>query len=635
MCGINGFVTRRKVDYEILNQEINGLNDLIVHRGPDSDGVYIEQNEEFSVVMGMRRLSIIDLHSGDQPIFSEDKKLVIVFNGEIYNYKSLREELESNGLQFDTESDTEVVLKLYESEGEKSFRKLDGMYAFSIYDRTKEKIFLARDYFGEKPLYYSLIDGEFIYGSELKAVLKHQRTNPKICSTGFNLYFRLTYIPAPFTIYDGIFKLEPNHYLAFDVSAGTYDISIIDDFVIPKRKKNISFEAAKEEVKSMIYKSVLSRSIADVPLGTFLSGGVDSSIVSLCLSQQSSIPIETFSIGFEKKSFDETDKSRTVANLIQSNHHEFIIGEKDLYENVNQILLNFDEPFADSSSLPTFIVANKTRQYVKVALTGDGGDEVFGGYNKYYVSQLNDRYTRVIPQRIHASIGKILSPLLKTSNDDRGLRFKIKRLLNSINYNDKYYWDIISLGFVSDEVPNFINSSYFQTSLFKHYEDKSGIKAPITLTDFRRIDRMLSLEGDMLVKVDRTSMLNSLECRAPFLSKEIWSYTSSLPEKYLLNRWNKKYILKEAFKDQFPKGFLEKGKSGFGVPVGDWLKSSLKQELMSYIEVDKLKEQNIFKTDEIIKLVVDHINGKVDNTFKVWTFYCFQKWYFTSFLGAK
>lgn len=628
MCGINGFIKRKSKISGTASAEINRMNDLIIHRGPDEDGVFVESKNDLNIAMGMRRLSIIDLNSGKQPIFSEDNNLVIVFNGEIYNYLTLKKDLQKKGVEFKTSSDTEVILKLYENEGESSFKKLDGMFAFSIYDKKKNKVYIGRDFFGEKPLYYSNLNNQFVWGSELKSLINNLKCKPTINTNGLNLFFRLTYIPAPYTIYDGIHKLEPNHFIVYDLNNQTYSIKEID---IPEKNiknKNIKLKTAKSKVKDLVYNSVASRSIADVPLGTFLSGGVDSSIVSLCLAQYKSTPIDTFSIGFEKKAYDETDKSRVVSKLIGSKHHEFIIGEKDIQNNVEEILLNFDEPFADSSSLPTYLVANRTKDYVKVALTGDGGDEVFGGYNKYYIGKMNNIYTSIIPRKLHNFIVNTTSPLLKSTNDKRGLKYKTDRLLNSVDYRGEHYWDIISLGYTNNNLHKYLSPNLVNQDIFEEYKTKIGIDKAESLTDFRTIDKHISLEGDMLVKVDRTSMLNSLECRAPFLNKKIWNYTNTLPENFLLKGWNKKYILKEAFKDQFAEGFLDKSKSGFGAPVGDWLKSSLKNELESYTSSHKLEEQGIFNVDHIRELVINHLNGRVNNTFKVWTFFCFQKWYY-------
>lgn len=626
MCGINGILYKSSKDDQAVRQALTKMNDLIIHRGPDEDGTFSFSGTNFALGMAMRRLSIIDLSSGQQPIYSKDKSIVIVFNGEIYNYKLLREQLIIDGIELHTNSDTEVILKLYEQKGVEAFKLLDGMFAFSIYDANINKVFIARDFFGEKPLYYTENKDKLCWASELKSLVNQLDYKPEISKKGLNLYFKLTYIPAPFTIYEGVQKLEANKYIVYDTQTFELNIETIHNEK-PKTTSNLSFNDAKKEVRQRVFDSVASRSIADVPLGTFLSGGVDSSVVSFCLSEINDSKIETFSIGFEKASYDETDKSRVVANQIGSNHHEFIINENDLKHNINDILLNFDEPFADSSSLPTYLVSNKTRSNVTVALTGDGGDEVFGGYNKYYVGKLNQKYTNVVPKVLHNQIDKFSDSFLKRKDDNRGFKYKLNKLIKTISYDDDYYWGIISLGFQNDEINQYLNTDFQSPSVFDYYKAETKISSPKSLNDFRTIDRHISLEGDMLVKVDRTSMMNSLECRAPFLNRELFEFTMTLPEDYLIKKWSKKHILKEAFKDDFPEGFLEKSKQGFGVPVGDWLREGLRQELEHYIDLSFLKQQAIFNSDTIVNLVKNHLSGKQDNTFKVWTYFCFQKWY--------
>ena len=623
MCGINGFVSKSDKEEKVIYGILDKMNQKIIHRGPDQDGFFTENSQDFSVGMAMRRLSIIDLSTGKQPIFSLDNQKIIVFNGEIYNYKILRQE-HLTDYNFKTNSDTEVILALYEKYGVQSFDMLDGMFAFSIYDKKRNKIIIVRDFFGEKPLYYTKTNDHFVWASELKSLIKALPVQPKINTISLNIFFQLTYIPAPYSVYENIFKLEANHYLEVDCSSLSFEIhEIKHDF---KSYGVLSKPEAVRTTHDLVQESISSRSIADVSVGTFLSGGVDSSIVSLSLAQQSSTKIETFSIGFDKKSFDETDKSRTVAKLINSNHHEFIISEKDLTANIDEIILNFDEPFADSSALASYIVASKTKEFVTVALTGDGGDEVFGGYNKYYMGSLNANYTKFIPKPIHDSLLSGVSSLLITNKDNRGKRFKVNRLLKSINYEDDFYYKIISLGFQESEVKEVLKQNLFNENPLAYFKNKIGDNTK-ALTDFRNIDKIISLEGDMIVKVDRTSMLASLECRAPFLNKELWNFTSQLPENYLINGWDKKHILKESFKKYFPKDFLNKSKKGFGVPVGDWLKTDLKNELLSYVDKSFIEMQDIFYYDAVSSLVKNHLDSKIDNTFKVWTLFCFQKWY--------
>ena len=621
MCGINGILSFKK---KSLSKEINSMNDLIIHRGPDDEGIFVEENDNYFLALGMRRLSIIDLESGSQPIFSDDKQVVIVFNGEIYNYKDLKKELEFNNISFNTNSDTEVILKLYLKYGTESFSKLDGMFAFSIYDKRVNKLYMARDFFGEKPLYYSHNKSGLLWASELKSLKSQLVHKPKNCKKALELYFSLTYIPAPYTIYEEIFKLEPNKYIEYCIKSNNILIHKIKENS-KEQVFNGSFETAKEKTKKLVHQSVMSRSISDVPIGTFLSGGVDSSIVSYCLSKTTEKKIDTFSIGFEKKRFDEREKSRVVAKLINSHHHEFILNEKSLHNDLDKILNNFDEPFADSSALPTYLVSNITSKYVKVALTGDGGDEVFGGYNKYHINSINNFYTNLIPEKTHKLLKNPFLYLLKTNDDNRGLRFKVRKTIDSIDYNNNFYWNMISLGFKENEIHKLIINS--SGEIFNYYKDCLGLNKSKTLSNLRNIDKHLSLEGDMLVKVDRTSMLSSLECRAPFLNKKLWQFTNSLPSNYLIKNSSKKHILKESFKDVFPSNFLEKSKKGFGVPVGDWLRSILKDELMFLCDKSFIEDQNLFNYNYVQEIVNRHLSGLEDNTFKVWTYFCFQKWY--------
>jgi asparagine synthase (glutamine-hydrolysing) len=630
MCGINGIISNTNKNESQLRKDLAEMNQLIFHRGPDEDGFYIDTSESNSVAMAMRRLSIIDLSTGKQPMYTENNQIGIVFNGEIYNYRILKQQMIDAGVTFNTTSDTEVILKLYEQKGAEAFKELDGMFAFSIHDKIKNKVFIARDFFGEKPLYYTKTKTDFVYGSELKSLINYIPHKPNICKEGLNPYFRLSYIPAPYSIYEDILKLPSNHYIDFDLATDDFTIHEIEK-PKPIVKRNISFDDAKKEVYNEVFKSVETRSIADVSLGTFLSGGVDSSVVTHCLAEISSEKIETFSIGFEKKAYDETDKSQVVAKLVNSNHHEFIVKENDFRDGIDDILLNFDEPFADSSALPTHLVSKKASDYVKVALTGDGGDEVFGGYNKYYMGKLNNKYTKVVPKGLHKQIIKLSSGLLNTKDDNRGKRFKLNRLLKAFNYDGNQYWNIISLAFTDQEKAQLLQNNSLIDDTFAEFKTRYNQHNPKNLTDFRIVDKNVSLEGDMLVKVDRTSMMSSLECRAPFLNKAIWNLTNTLPENFLMKGWNKKYILKEAFADKFAPGFLDKSKQGFGVPVGDWLRASLKPDLESFIEPKLLESQGIFNSDFIINLVKNHISGKEDNSLRVWSFYAFQKWYLNTY----
>jgi asparagine synthase (glutamine-hydrolysing) len=626
MCGINGIISNTS-SLLSLKERLIQANDLIYHRGPDDTGLFAAETNNYSIVMGMRRLSIIDILGGSQPIYSSSGDIVIVFNGEIYNYLELRLELVQLGHSFATQGDTEVVLKIYEIFGIVGFVKLDGMFAFSIYDRRINKVILGRDFFGEKPLYYTHNNKSISWGSELKSIIQMCETSFNLSSKGLMLYFQLNYIPAPYTIYEGIYKLEPGHILFIDCTS--CDVTTEEIWKASMESDNTksisSFDDAKAKVKELVFESVRSRAISDVPIGSFLSGGVDSSIISLCLAKQSKEPIKTFTIGFAKSSFDESAKAKVVSDLIKSEHHEWIIDFDDIKGSLDLVLNNFDEPFADMSALPTFLVSKLASNEVKVVLTGDGGDELFAGYNKYYAGKISRIYNSVFPQFSRQILMLIVDYITKQKNDERGLRFKFRKVLNAISNGGDYFYQIISLGFQIRDLNMYV----------KHFSQNFSVEEIMNLKvkmesvhDFREIDRHVTLEGGLLVKLDRVSMLNSLECRAPFLNKELWNFSDTLPENYLLKGWNKKYLLKEAFKEYFPKDFLEQPKQGFTVPIGDWLRTSLKAELLSYIESHELEKQNIFHAINIQRLVLDHINSKEDNTFKVWNFYCFQKWYY-------
>lgn len=631
MCGINGIVAFGRKQEKIARKVIK-MNETIVHRGPDDFGEFIDTKDHYSIGMGMRRLAIIDIKTGQQPMYSDDFQIAICFNGEIYNFLELKNGLISKGVHFKTTSDTEVILRMYETEGTASFSKLDGMFAFSIYDKRAGRLVIARDYFGEKPLYYVKTDDLFAWGSELKSLRRNDLFHEKISPFSVNLFFKFTYIPAPYTIYENVFKLEPGHYLELDLvnhelSINTYRTEIqITNF--PK----ISFNDALVKTRELVFDTVRSRSISDVPIGAFLSGGVDSSIVSFCLSKVSEKPIDTFSIGFKNKLFDESKKAALVAKMINSRHHEYILNEEDLLGNISGIIANFDEPFADSSALPSYFVSKMASRHVKVVLTGDGGDEVFGGYNKHLITKANRYYTNFVPEVLHKSLAKVVQPILTDNNDVRGFKFQLNKLLNSIDYRNNQYWNIVSLGFVEDDRRKVLKRFIVSNELLLHYKKKYGKEAVRNLNDMREIDRILSLEGDLLPKVDRTSMQSSIECRAPFLNVALWNFTKSLPEKYLIKGVEKKWLIRKAFQKEFPAGFLDLKKHGFGIPVGDWLRTHFHEDIVRYSERSLIKEQGIFDYENLSNIVSSHLRKERDYTFQVWSFYCFQVWYFNEFM---
>ena len=618
MCGINGYID--KTNSKNLSSIIHQMNKILIHRGPDDSGFLVKNN----IALGMQRLSIIDIENGVQPMQNNDKSISIVFNGEIYNHKNLRKDLISEGVTFKTQSDTEVIIKLYELYGIRSFSMLDGMFAFSIIDLNINKVLIARDFFGEKPLYYLNNNETISWASELKSILSVLNNKPKICKRSLNLFFKLTYIPPPFSIFEGIKKLESNHFLSIDLK--TYKTQKKE---IKQNFKKYNFEnqkQIKDTVKDSVFSSVKSRAVSDVPITSFLSGGVDSSIITYCLAKNSSSRIDTFSIGFQKKSFDESFKAKIVSKLVGSNHHSIICEEKNMLSHIDDVILNFDEPFADSSALPSYLVAKETSKFFKVALTGDGGDEIFGGYNKYLTTKIVSNYIKIVPKNIHNVIKNNYHRFFPVKSDERGLNFKIKKFLDAVNYDGKTFFNMISLGYSKDIMLEILNNKFLDNSGWDYFY-KIMPKNPKLLNDFKEIDTILSLDGDLLTKVDRTSMLNSIECRSPFLNKELWNMSLQIDDNYLINGLNKKYILKESFKEFFPKKFLDLPKKGFGVPVGDWLRTFLKEELLYFSSKNIIEKQQIFNFLNLNKLINLHIERKNDYSFQLWTFFCFQKWY--------
>jgi asparagine synthase (glutamine-hydrolysing) len=631
MCGIGGFLSKADNEFN-LKDILNTINLYQFHRGPNKQNVYIDNK----IGLCHQRLSILDLENGNQPMISDNGKIILIFNGEIYNYKSLQNKLINKGIEFKTNSDTEVILKGYELEGISFFKKLTGMFSCSILDKNLNILYLIRDRVGEKPLYYFNNAEHFIFSSELKGIKNviknYLNERLEINNEALHIYFQLGFIPSPHTIYNKICKLKPGSFLTFNLNHYTFSINNYWDFNNFNLNNQIThFSEAKKKLKSKFFDIIEDQMIADVPIGGFLSGGVDSSIICAVMSKISRKKINTFSIGFTDKNFDERSRSNLVAQHIQSNHHSFVLEYTNIQDDLENILLNFDEPFADSSALPNFFVSKKTKEHVTVALTGDGGDEVFGGYNRYFMPSIGNKYRSFVPNSIHNNFIKPLINTIRQKNDNRGTLFKIQKFVNSLgNSENEDIKNIISLAFQKHEVSKLLitkPSNYDFEELFEKSIDFNQ------LNKSRFIDFKVSLEGDMLVKVDRTSMLNSLECRAPFLNHELIEFSYNIPNEFLIYKNETKYILKKTFEDLLPQNLFNLKKSGFGVPVGDWLRNNLKSNLIEFSNKDFLNSQKIFNTSFIQKLIKEHLTQERDHTFKIWSFYCFQLWYLKSYLN--
>ncbi len=620
MCGIVGFYKKKEVNFDIIT-----LTACLNKRGPDASGVY----SKGSVSLGHARLSIIDLATGQQPMLSDDKKLVLVFNGEIYNFKQLRNSLVNSGFNFKTQSDTEVILIGYQYWGiDTLLENLEGMFAFALWDEKLNKLFIARDKFGEKPLFYFENENGLFFASELKAI-EPALLNKSINLEALNQYFSLTYIPAPLTIYNGVYKLEPGHYLSIDSSnvVSKKQFYNLKNIVENNQNNQIDdYTEAQRLLKELLFDSVEKRMVSDVPLGSFLSGGIDSSIISAIMAKISNTPINTFSIGFTEKAYDESERAQLVAKHIKANHTQHMLSVEELLTYTNEIIDYFDEPFGDSSAIPSYMVAKKAREKVTVVLTGDCADELFGGYEKYLGNYYAEKWNNY-PNILKNIVTKTIYNLPHNSVTNHTLR-KVKKVITSAELTDNNrYLNLTSLGYNETEKQKLFNEQLYTNSSFQSLKYYNQLNTDNQLAKTLYSDVNLVLEGDMLPKVDRMCMINSLEARVPFLDSKIVDLSFKLPNKFKINGTNKKRILKDTFGYLLPKETLSFSKKGFGIPIRIWFKNELKSELLTLLEKDFIVAQNIFNPDYIEQLVNEHMSNKENHSTKLWLLFVFQKWY--------
>ena len=629
MCGIVGFLTSKAKnipEYEVLKT----MRDVLIHRGPDDVGEYVRPLDEKGpyVFLGHRRLSIIDLAGGHQPLSNEDGTVWVVFNGEIYNFKELREILKGRGHQFRTYSDTEVIAHAYEEYKENCFKYFNGMFAIGIWDGKRNRLVLARDRLGKKPLYYSDINETFIFASELKAIMLYPSFPRKVDPLSLMKYLFYEFIPCPHTIFRDAKKLPPASYLVWN--EGRIEVKEYwSPFDSRKVEEKVSETEATLRITELLRQSVKRRLISDVPLGIFLSGGIDSSTVAALAQEEDPGKIETFSIGFEDASFDESRYALLASKHLGTKHHEQTMGPTDLLNLVPRLPDILDEPMADASILPTYLLSKFTREYVKVALGGDGGDELFAGYPTYLAHKFARQYER-LGAPLHSML-TFLGNLLPVSDNNISFDFKVKKFLSGIGYSDSirnFIWlgsfsfpDLLPV-LSSEIIPHFDRDRLVEEILA--YERGFPLTDRTSLLQF--LDLKLYLQEAILVKVDRASMACSLEVRAPFLDYEFVEFVTGIPSSLKLKGLTSKYILKSAMESFLPKEVIHRKKKGFGVPIAKWVKGPLKELFGDLLSPDRIGREGFLNPKYVTPLLQDHLVNKRDNRKQLWTLLVWELW---------
>ncbi|MBB3107746.1 asparagine synthase (glutamine-hydrolyzing) [Psychrobacter luti] len=612
MCGLLGVVDYKKnINTSLFTEMLNSLK----HRGPDDEGLDVFSLDSCSIFLGHRRLSIIDISSnGHQPMLYEH--LAIIYNGEVYNFKHIRQELILNGYSFDSNTDTEVILKSYHLWGIHCVHKFRGMFAFAIYDSEQKDIVIFRDRVGVKPLYYSLTDDAFKFSSELKPLMNYPDFNKDIDFEAVSSYLQFGYIQAPKTIFKNVQKLLPGHYLKYDI-VSKYLVKecywSIDDFY----ENQIAAENVVDDLESTITEAFNLRMIADVPVGIFLSGGIDSSLVAAIVQKNSKIPINTFTIGFEDKSFDESNYAKDIAGYLGTNHTELICKKEDALEIIMKLPKIFDEPFADISAIPTVLVSELAKKQVSVVLSGDGGDELFCGYPSYMLMEKRFKLLSRVPFR--KTLRKISNifpvPIFIQNKFDGKLYSRVIKFKNMLDHDDIVNtFKVANSVFSKDEIKGLIREGYFFS---KDIPATTSNLEKMMISDFKGY-----LPDDLMVKIDRSTMSASLEGREPLLDHKIIEFAASLPVSYKEN----KDILKIILGRYIPEELFLRKKQGFGIPLNDWLREDLKYLIDQYLGEELIKKYSIFDYGYISKLLEAFYAKKNDDN-KVWVLLIFQMWF--------
>jgi len=633
MCGIAGIINIDSNPERLLLEE---MCRIMTHRGPDGEGYYIDG----PVALGHRRLSIIDIEGGKQPLSNEDGTIWITYNGEIYNFLELKEELTGKGHRFKTKSDTETIVHAYEEHGIKCLEKLRGMFAFGVWDDKKKVLFLARDRLGKKPLYYYFDNKKFVFASELKAILQDKRINKKINTKAVADYLTYNYIPFPETIFRGIYKLPPGHFMTVriiqDVKNSQIDMKLEERLEISVQQYwdieyNPDYSLSEDDwavsLREKLQEAVKLRLISDVPLGAFLSGGIDSSTIVALMSMVQDNPVKTFSIGFKEEDFSEIKYAREIAKRFGTEHYEMIV-EPDAMEVLPHLAWEFDEPFADSSAIPTYYVSKMARQHVTVILSGDGGDETFAGYRRYLWANDMHRYDW-LPIALKKILFGIPAALFPEGIKGKGMlthlsRDPFERYAGLNTFSDhNYLKNVLSRDVIADVKQNYNGKTPNYPYLKKYYD---SCKSDDYLTKIQYVDTKTYLAEDILTKVDRASMLCSLETRAPLLDHEVIEFAARIPSSFKIDNSETKHILKRAMKGILPEEILFRKKMGFGVPLVYWFKKDLSEYARDILLSQNATQRNIFNVNYIQTLLENHQKKGRDLSARIWALLFFEHW---------
>ncbi len=638
MCGICGYISKNRIGED----ELRSMNDTMYHRGPNDSGVEIyEAKGGYSIGFAQRRLSILDLSPlGHQPMHSKDKRITVIFNGEIYNFLELKKEL--SGYEFKSNCDTEVIIAAYLKWGKDFAYHIHGMFAIALYDRETEDVYLVRDRIGKKPLYYYHDGDTIIFGSELKPIIKAPGFIKDINRSVIPRYLYHQYINDPDTIYKNVYKLEPGsvlHYHMGSIKKWKY-WDLFKVYAENAANPVTSYEEAKSELKKKLQKAVADRMIADVPLGSFLSGGYDSSLITALAQENSSTPVKTFSIGFDVPEYNEAEYARAVANHLETDHTSLIISEKEMFELVDSIPQYFDEPFADNSEIATMLVSKLAREQVTVALSGDGGDEFFCGYNNYedvalaqkldVIGALAYAVGRIGNGKVYDKYPLKVKVIAGNRAKDTKVQFSSEGYIRTANA----FMDGIERMDTIVTMEDYLSTDYSENFLPVKYPMESIIGAKNWQTRRMLLDMNTYLPGDILTKVDRASMKYSLESRCPIMDTAVMEYSFRIPHKFKYANGDKKHILKDITYDYLPREMMERPKTGFGVPIDMWLRGPLHDRLIDYSSTSYLKKQGIFDPNYVSAFIDKYLAsgdaGRATgaNYSKIaWSFYVFQAWY--------